>query len=279
MKAHFSRMLATILLAAVLPAIAAHAADVPASINTEEIVKNAAYNELHAHDNHPYRFTLRKDDNGRITTKEIIETKTGDVARLIAIDDKPLTAKQNEAEIRRLQKLLADPSIEAHRLRGEQKDSHRANEMIRLLPTAFLYTYKGMVQGPSGPAYRFSMVPNPNFNPPDRQAEVYHGMAGELWIDQRHQRMVRLDMHLISDVDFGWGIIGKLFKGGTILVEQKDVGQNHWEQTLLNLHLNGKILIVKPLVIDTHETESDFAAVPPDWTYEDAARELLSEKH
>lgn len=279
MKLQLTAMLTAGLFLAALPTVAARAADVNPNVNAEQIVRDAAYNELHARDNHPYRFTLRKDDNGKITTKEIIETSTGDVARLIAIDDKPLTARQNEAEIQRLQKLLADPSIEAHRRREEQKDSNRANEMIRLLPTAFIYHYEGMVQGPSGPCYRFSMVPNPKFNPPDRQAEVYHGMAGELWIDQKDKRMARLDMHLIANVNFGWGIIGQLFKGGTILVEQKNVGQNHWEQPLLKLRLHGKILMLKSLVINTTEQESDFAAVPPDWTYEDAARALLSEKH
>lgn len=249
------------------------------NINTEKIVRDAAYNELHSRDNHPFRYTLRKDDNGKITTKEIIETREGGVARLIAIGDKPLSASADEAEIHRLQNLLAHPELQAHRLQKEQADSNRANEMLRLLPTAFVYRYEGMVEGPDGPCYRLSMQPNPNFDPPDRQAEVLHGMAGELWIDQKEQRMVRLNVHLIADVAFGWGIFGRLYKGGTILVEQKNVGENHWEQNLLRLNLRGTILLFKSLVIDTTETESNYAPVPPDWTYQDAVRALLSESH
>lgn len=250
----------------------------PQEVNPEQIVKDAAYNELHARDNHPFRYTLRKDDNGKITTKEIIETKQGDVARLIAINDQPLSPTADAVEIQRLQNLLAHPELQAHRLKREQADSNRANEMLRLLPTAFIYRYKGMVEGPNGPCYRFSMQPDPNFNPPDRQAQVLHGMAGELWIGQREKRMVRLNVHLIADVEFGWGIFGRLYKGGTILVEQKDVGDNHWEQNLLRLNLRGTILIFKSLVIDTTETESNFEPVPPDWTYQDAVRALLNEK-
>jgi len=151
--------------------------------------------------------------------------------------------------------------------------------MVRLLPTAFIYQFEGMIEGPSGPCYRMSIKPNPNFDPPDRQAEVLHGMAGEIWIDQKEERMVKLNVHLIADVDFGWGIFGKLYKGGTILVEQKDVGHDHWEQYKLRLNLNGKILMFKSLVIDTKEDESNFAPVPADWTYQDAVRALLSEDH
>lgn len=249
------------------------------NITPEEAVARASHNELAAHDVHPYRFTLRKVDNGKITTKEIIETSEGDVARLIAINDKPLPPEVEAKEIARLQNLLDHPEIQEHRRKREQADANRANEMVRLLPTAFVYKFEGMVEGPNGPCYRLSMKPNPNFDPPDRQAEVLHGMAGELWIDQKEERMVRLDVHLIADVDFGWGVLGKLFKGGTILVEQRDVGQDHWEQAHLRLNLNGRILMLKNLTIDTKEDESGFAPVPAGWTYQDAVRALLSEKH
>lgn len=248
-------------------------------VNPEQIVNEAAYNELHAHNTHPFRYTLRKVDDGKITTKEIIETKDGDVARLIAVGDKPLSPDADSAEIERLENLLAHPEIQAHRHKGEQADANRANELITLLPTAFLYHYEGMADGPNGPCYRFSMQPNPDFRPPDREAEVFAGMAGELWIDQSQLRMVHLTAHLIADVEFGWGIIGRLYKGGTIVVEQKDVGEDHWEQTLLRLNLTGRILLIKTLTIDTTEETSDFAPVPADWTYQDAVRALLSEKH
>jgi hypothetical protein len=249
------------------------------NVDPHALVTRAVHNELASDSKHPYRYTLHKVDDGKITTKEIIETKDGDVARLIAFDDKPLSSDADAAEIERLNTLLNNPDIQEHRRKREQADSDRANEMIRLLPTAFIYTFEGMVDGPSGPCYRLAMKPNPSFNPPDREAEVYHGMAGELWIDQKQERMVKLDVHLIADVDFGWGIVGRLYKGGTILVEQKDVGDGHWEQYLLRLNLQGKILMIKSLIIDTTEEESNYSPVPANWGYQDAVRALLNEKH
>jgi hypothetical protein len=35
------------------------------------------------------------------------------------------------------------------------------------------------------------------------------------------ERIVKLDAHLIDDVNFGWGILGKLYKGGSLTIEQK----------------------------------------------------------
>jgi hypothetical protein len=253
-------------------------ADAQNNIDPEAIVTRAAHNELAAHDLHPYRYTLHKIDDGRITTEEIIETKDGDIARHVAFGDKPLSPDAEKDEIARLQTLLDHPEIQEHRRKREQADTDRANEMIRLLPSAFLYQFEGMVDGPNGPCYRFSMKPDPSFKPPDREAEVFAGMAGELWVDQKQERMVRIDAHLIADVDFGWGIVGKLYKGGTIHVEQKDVGDGHWEQVSQRLNLQARILLIKTLMINTTQEESNYSPVPADWTYQDAVRALLSEK-
>jgi hypothetical protein len=240
------------------------------------LVKRAAYNELHTSGGHPVRYKLRKVDDGRITTKEIVETKDGDVARLIAVNDKPLPPDAEQVEIDRLNNLLAHPEIQEHRRKREQEDSNRENEMIRLLPNGFLYHFEGMVQGPNGPCFRLTFKPNPNFQPPDREAEVYHGMAGELWIDQREERMVKLEAHLIADVNFGWGILGKLYKGGSIMVEQKDVGDSHWEGTHMKLDLHGKALMIKTLSFETKEDASDFEPVRPQMGYQEAVRMLLN---
>ena len=239
------------------------------------LVKRASYNELHTAGGHPVRYKLHKIDDNRITTKEIVETKDGDVARLIAVNDKPLPPDAEQTEIDRLNNLLAHPEIQEHRRKKEQEDSNRENEMIRLLPQGFVYHYEGVVEGPNGSCYRLSFKPNPNFQPPDREAEVYHGMSGELWIDQREERIVKLQAHLIADVDFGWGILGRLYKGGSILVEQKDVGDGHWEGTHMKLDLHGKALMIKTLTFETTEDSSDFEPVRPEMGYQEAVQMLL----
>lgn len=241
------------------------------------LVRRASQNELKASNgNHPYRYLLHKIDDNKITTKEIVETKDGDVARLVAVNDKPLDSDAQQTEINRLNNLAMHPELQAHRHKKEQEDSDRANEMIRLLPDAFLYKYEGMVDGPNGPCYRLSFQPNPSFYPPDREAQVYAGMAGELWIDKDQERMVRLDAHLIADVEFGWGILGRLYKGGSILVEQADVGDHHWETTHMKLSLTGKALLIKSISFQTTEDASHFEPVPPEMGYQNAIKMLLN---
>jgi hypothetical protein len=146
--------------------------------------------------------------------------------------------------------------------------------MVRMLPDAFLFTDDGTVQGPSGPCYRLQFRPNPAFTPPDREGEVYHGMVGELWVDKGQLRLAKIDAHLISDVNFGWGVLGRLFKGGSILVQNSDVGMNHWETIHMKLDLRGKVLMMKSVDFSTTEDYSDFRMQQQELGYQEAIRLL-----
>ncbi len=240
-----------------------------------KIVRDASYNELHSSKpGRSFSYRQRKVDPKGSMVKEIVETKDGDVARLIEKNGQPLPPEEEQAEIDRLNNLLAHPEVQEHRHKKEQEDSARGDEMVRMLPDAFLYTFDGMVEGPNGLCYRLKFKPNPAFAPPDREGEVYHGMVGELWVDQSQLRLVKIDAHLISDVNFGWGVLGRLYKGGSILVQNADVGLHHWETIHMKLNLQGKLLMLKSVDYSTTEDFSDFKVQPQELGYQEAIRLL-----
>lgn len=247
----------------------------PAAIDPTALVRRATQHRLDARENHrPLRYLLRKTDERHDTTKDIIETKDGNVARLLAVNGRPLTAQANQAELDRLKTLANHPEIQEHRRKGEQEDADRVNRLMHSLPDAFLYRFEDMVPCAGGQCYRLSFSPNPRFDPPDEEAKIFRGMAGEVWIDQAQERMTRLDAQVISNVDFGWGIIGKLDKGGTIFLEQADIGGHDWEVTGMKLNLTGKALMIKPLRFQITEETSHFSPVPPDLDYRKAIQLL-----
>ena len=239
------------------------------------LVRRAVQHRLDMDKSHQLvRYVLRKKDARRETTKEIIETKDGDVARLIAIDGKPLNAEAERAEMERLDTLAAHPELEERRHRIEIKDQGRIDALLRVLPDAELYQLEGMFPCGTGQCYRLSFTPNPRFVPPDLEADFLRGFAGEVWIDQAQERLTQLDAHLIVDVDFGYGILGKLNKGGTASLRQTDVGGHEWKLTELKVNLTGKALMVKSLNILIDEEASDFSPVAAGMSYRDAIEML-----
>jgi hypothetical protein len=246
-------------------------------IDASALVRRAIQNREDAAKAHrPLRYLLRKTDDHRDTTKDIVETEQGDVARLIAINNQPLTPEANQAELDRLNTLTHHPEIQEHRHQREQKDAARVDRLMRLLPDAFQYRDQGTTPCPSskGTCHHLTFSPNPSFEPPDVEANIFRGLAGELWIDQAQERLTRLDAHVIANVDFGWGILGKLDKGGTIQLEQSDIGSGDWELTVLKLNLKGTALMVKSLDIQLTEQASNFSQVPSRVDYRKAI-ELL----
>jgi hypothetical protein len=247
------------------------------SADPTALVRRAIQNRDAAAKTHrPLRYLLRRTDDHRDTTKDIIETAQGNVARLIAINNQPLTAEANQAELDRLHTLANHPEIQEHRHQRELKDAARVNRLMRLLPDAFLYRDQGTTPCPSsrGICHHLTFSPNPTFEPPDVEANIFRGLAGEVWIDQAQERLTRLDAHVIANVDFGWGFLGKLDKGGTIQLEQSDIGNHDWELTTLKLNLKGKALLLKSLNIQLTEQATHFSQVPPGTDYRKAI-ELL----
>jgi hypothetical protein len=252
----------------------------PAALTNDEaqtLVRRVLAVELEASQNgpidHPMQYRLRKTSPRYSSAKLIIETRDGDVARLLEVNGAPLSPESEQSEAARLQALLDDPSLQHHRQEREQGDAERARKIIRALPDAFLYQYSGIVETPHGPSYRLSFQPNPKFDPEDLEAQALKGMAGELWIDAAQKRVTRLEGKRIHDVDYGWGILGKLDEGGTLLLEQTDVGEGQWRTTHMVLVMNARFL-VKTIKLDTTLELSEYAPVPPGMSYKDAIQML-----
>lgn len=243
----------------------------------QALVETALANELRAaqSQSHPMRYELRKTSPHLTTTKEIFETKDGDVARLLSINDKPLSTEDDQNETTRLQELFNDPRRQRHRKQAEDEDTGRALRVLRVLPDAFLYEYAGPVAGQPGSVEKFNFKPNPRFSPPDLETQVLTALAGEIWIDARLKRVVRLEGHLQQGVDFGWGILGHLNKGGWITIQQADVGADQWRMVRFQMAMSGRV-VFKTRVFDTTIEQTRFAPLAQGMTYRQAVTALLA---
>ena len=237
-------------------------------IDPLELVRRAAANEIQAADSHVYyMFKDRDEEKGHSITKEVVQTPQGGLLRTIAINDKPLTPEQRAKDDQKLQKFANDPEARRKRKQATKEEDQRDSLMLTSLPDAFLYTFAGEQPGPNGsPLVHLTFKPNPKFNPPNHETMVYQGMQGDMLIDPRAGRFAKIDGTLFKDVDFGWGILGRLYQGGKFIIEQKDVGGGHWEMVSQTLQFNGRVLLVKPLTVSSAETTYDFRPVPANIT-------------
>ena len=120
---------------------------------------------------------------------------------------------------------------------------------------------------------KFTFRPNPKFSPPDYETQALTAMSGELWIDAAQERVVRLEGHLQQDTDYGWGILGRLNKGGWVVIEQADVGEQQWRIAHVQMEMTLRVLF-RTRNIDTVEQLSRYSPVPAGMDYRQAIQML-----
>jgi len=243
-----------------------------------EMVQEAIQNELSDDaQTHLFAWTERKYHGPKTQIERLVTTPQGILSRVVLINGKPLTPAQRSEEELRFRKML-DPAQMRRKLRDQQEDDERTRKMLSAIPDAFNFVYIDSFVGPNGHKFsRVKFTPRPGFSPPSRESMVFTGMQGELLLDESARRIAKIDGKLFKDVNFGWGILGKLYKGGRFFIEKSEVTPTHWETSKTILHFDGKVLLVKSLHIDENETDWDFQPVPP-MSVEQAADFLAREQ-
>lgn len=234
-----------------------------------ELVSQTVQNEIKSSSNGAnFIFLDRKQTAHGSQTKLVVETSDVALGIMVAINDKPLTPEQRQAEEARLEELLHNPEELRKKRKSEKEDAEHVTRIMKALPDAFLYEKDGTEAGRQGVGragdalVRMNFRPNPRYSPPTRVEQVLAGMQGYLLIDADKHRIAKIDGTLIRDVGFGWGILGHLDKGGHFLVEQGNVGKDDWEITRMNLAFTGRALLFKSINIQSEEVFSDFRPAP-----------------
>jgi hypothetical protein len=239
------------------------------------LVRDVAYNELHDHQLHGYwRYWIEKQAQQQTKTVEQVETVDGPVTMLVSSGGRPLNAADQREEQERLDHLLHSPSEQAKHRQDYADDEKRIGRILALLPDAFLYEDAGMDNG----CFHLRFHPNPTYPPHSIEARIFHAMHGELWIDARSKRLARLDGQLQENVDFGYGILGRLYKGGWFRLQRTQVSATDWKTERLEIHMNGRALFLKTISRETSEVRGGFAPVPAGMTLEQGMKLLTPEQ-
>lgn len=263
---------AALIVATVIPVYAQ--ASALANQSAADLVRDMVDNELHdrERDSHwEYRSECSSSTENQV--REQVETDQGPIFRILAQDGNPLDAVRREREDQRLDGYIRSPGEIARVERAHQEDEERLAGIMRMLPQAFLFDYVGT---PAGNLTRIAFQPNPAFTPSNYEARIIHVLAGTLLVDARRKRLVEMTGVLAERVDFGYGLLGHVEKGGTFQIHRRQVSADHWKTDLVEVHVEGKILLFKTVSKDQREARFDFRPVANGTTLAEA-RDMLSQ--
>jgi len=243
-------------------------------------------NEVAAANNRAVKFMFcsRKQTSKGVQDKVYAEANEAVASLAVSDSEHPLSPQQQGAELNKLAQLANNPSdLRRKQEHGNQELDHTLR-IVKALPDAFTYEYAGTENSkpgmgkPGSQLVRLHFKPNASYSPPSTVEQVLQGMEGDVLIDPVAHRMARIDATLFKEVAFGWGIFGRLDKGGSFRVQQADAGDGNWVITQTNLRMTGKVLLVKNLNLTSDEVFSNFHRLPENMPFARAVEMLKIEQ-
>lgn len=201
----------------------------------------------------------RSDRTGEhVWTERVVETDSGRVRFLLAVDGKPLTAVEEETERGRLAEIVADPAAFMARERTGKDDEAHARKLLDMLPQAFVFDHVQLENG----VWRMEFHPNPDYTPHGIEERVMYGMSGWLAIDAQQQRIMHIEGKLEKDVTIGFGLLATVRAGSHFGSDRADKG-GHWRTVHVLTDLRGKAILFKSVSRDSEISRSEFHYLEP----------------
>jgi hypothetical protein len=226
------------------------------------IVSAACSNELQSdrNDHTPFMYFDHDVTPDHDTLFYIIETPDGNLKKKIEDHGHPLSPEDRQQDDDRIHRLLSDPALQEKLKRDSAHDDEQAEQLLKLLPTAFLWT----IVSENGDLVTLDFKPDPNFSPDTMEARVFSDMAGQIVVSRSENRIRSMKGRMVDDVKIGpFAIIGRLHKGGTFQVEHREVAPHHWQLTELHVHIVGHILFnFKTIGSQEDEIKTDYKISP-----------------
>lgn len=198
----------------------------------------------------------------------VAETNKADLNRVLKKNGQPVPPQDQQKAV---ESFVHDSDAQAKERQDGQHDDDQATAMLKMLPDAFIWS----VASKNAKTTTFHFRPDPKFQPPSREAKVFAAMEGEMTVDNQQQRIQELKGHLIHDVDFGGGLLGKLNQGGSFEVVRRQVGPKLWDITESHIHIEGHALIFKSISEEEDDVKTAWQREPNNVSLQQAASTVM----
>ena len=166
----------------------------------------------------------------------VVPTGTGTMKLLLKDNGKPVDPADYHKQLiawRDLLEIMLKPEDPRSKSAYEkwQKKKQERKELVDAARDAFLTKWLGQEMRNGRLCDVFQVDPNPNFHPHSIAQDVLTRVGAKIWVDHATDQLVRGEAHIIRDLSFGGGILGKLYRGGVFSLDQAEVEPGVWLPT------------------------------------------------
>lgn len=235
--------------------------------------------QLHDMESQSYslEYCVREQNEQGQRLRERVETKDGPVYRMFERDGHPLSQEEDDAERSRLRSLTA--SDIAKKRRSEESNRKFSEELIAAMPNAYLATpTPGQPQLPGIPTPQIvlELHPNPNFHAASSSQAMLPGLSGRAWVSASDHHLVRIEAHVEKNLNLAWGLVARVYSGGSLTFQQRPVGEGHMLYSDISADVTLRELMVHTRPYRLHLTSCGARLLPQAPTLAQGVQMLLN---
>ena len=132
-----------------------------------------------------------------------------------------------------------DSKGQAAREKYEKRQHDRA-DFVDAAGNAYLVKWAGRETHNGFNCDVFNLTPNPDFRPRSMFQNALAHVTAKIWVERDTNQLVRGEAQVLSDISFGGGLLGKLYRGGTVSLEQAPVAPGIWLPTRTEYQFTGR---------------------------------------
>ena len=169
-------------------------------------------------------------------------------------------------------RLAENPGAQRSWKQNQEADKKKFEALLQEIPNVFLFVDQGTQDGMKRIAFR----PNPSYAPKTYEQRVLHAFGGLIVVNLEEKRLAGLSATLEQQVDFGYGVIGRLDKGGSINITRVRVSPGIWKTASFKIDMRGRMVLFKTISKQQDETRDNFQPIDSHTTIDVALRQLTA---
>jgi hypothetical protein len=169
-------------------------------------------------------------------TYRVVPTGTGNTKILLHEEGKPTDVSAYVRQLQTLEDVLQtmanpdDPKAKAAYAKF-QKRMHERAQFVDAASEAYAAKWVARESWNGHDCDVIALDPNPKFQPRSMFQAAFAHTTAKLWVDHQAIQIVHGEAHVTSDVSFGGGILGKLYRGSLVSMDQAEVAPGIWLPT------------------------------------------------
>lgn len=215
------------------------------------------------------RIVDRDDEETKERTVRTVPVGASDVRIDMNRDGQPVPEKEIKEKWAYILSVMEsrthtdDPEVKKEYEKSAKRKSDNA-KMVDAIGDAFIFHWAGRTTHAGRPVIELDYEPNPEFKSKLRFSGVYKQIWGQVLVDEASGYVVRLEAELRRDIPIGGGIVGKVYKGARIELEQAEPypGAGVWLPTTSFYDIEGRKFIF-PASLHRKQYASDYRRIGP----------------